>query len=113
MKKHLNVKHSTLNWQLDSLQKKKLIEWEKYGPVSLTTEGKRIAEHHLRHAAILEVFLMRTLSVDQKFAHEESMTIGPLISCKLMKKIDHVLENLNHSPCCGDIPPEEVCEHEN
>ena len=112
LRKHLDVKHSTLNWQLDALQKKGFVVWEKYGPVSLTEKGRAIAEHHLRHAAILESFLLKLLMIDEKLAHEESMTLGPLMSCSLVEAVSAFLEHPEKSPCCGDIPPKDVCASE-
>lgn len=109
IKKHINVKHSTLNFQLETLQKKKLLTWEKYGPVSLTKQGRKVASHHLRHVALLELFLMETLALDKELAHRESMTVAPLIDCRVAEAIDSFLKNPQSSSCCGKIPPEEVC----
>ncbi len=109
LKKHLDIKHSTLNWQLEALQKKGFVVWEKYGPVSLTEKGRAVAEHHLRHVAILETLLLKILSIDKKLAHEECMTLGPLASCSLVEAISFFLEHPEKSPCCGDIPSKDIC----
>ena len=109
IRKHIDVKHSTLNFQLEALQNKGVLTWEKYGPVSLTEEGKEVASHHLRHVALLELFLIETLALDKELAHKESMRVAPLIDCRVAEAIDAFLKNPQSSSCCGEIPPEEVC----
>ena len=104
LKEELNMKHSTLNSQLEVLQEKELISWKKYGPVSLTAKGTRVAAHHIRHAVLMEYFLIKTLNLPKDIAHEESIILAPLISCRLTDLIDNHLNNPDQSPCCGEIP---------
>ncbi len=104
IKKELDIKHSTLNSQLEVLQEKKLVAWKKYGPASLTEEGKKVAAHHVRHAVLMEYFLIQVLELQKNVAHEESIKLAPLVSCRLTEAIDEFLDNPEHSPCCGQIP---------
>ena len=113
MKEHLELKHSTLNSQLEVLKKKGLVSWKKYGPASLTQLGRMVASHHVRHTRLLEFFLINTLSIDEEVAHEESITLAPLVSCRLADAINSFLNNPERSPCCGEIPQlEERCVFE-
>lgn len=102
----LDIKHSTLGSQLESLEKKGLINWIRYGSVSLNEEGKEIAGHLTRHHRLFEVYLVETLGLSIEEAHQESIKLTPTLSCSLIKKIEEKYNDIRICPCGNPIPGE-------
>jgi len=84
---HLKIKHSTLNSVLTRLQKRELINWEKYSLVELTITGKEKAEHLSNHHFIIEKFLFEVLSLSKETAHNEALLLSPHMSCNVIEAI--------------------------
>ncbi len=103
LRKHLDMKHSTLNSVLKRLEKDKMVNWEKYGSVTLTKHGKKKAGHLSNHHFIVEKFLIETLDIPEKKAHEEALELSPHISCTLIeaisKKMGFSVDKINKSFC--------------
>jgi len=104
LKKELEIKHTTLNSQLEILEKKKLIEWKRYGTISLTEQGTEYAAHLARHHRLLESFFVETLSMSVNDAHEISSQLTPVVSCKLIIYIIEKLGEKEKCPCGFNIP---------
>ncbi len=108
LKGFFNIKRTTLNSQLEGLEKKDLIEWKRYGTISLTTVGKKYAAHLTRHHRLLESFLVEVLDVPVEEAHEISMELTPVVSCKLIKYIINKIGEKDHCPCGYVIPKKDL-----
>ncbi|UYP47789.1 hypothetical protein NEF87_004074 [Candidatus Lokiarchaeum ossiferum] len=87
LKKEVRIKHSTLNSTLKRLVETQLITWEKYGPVSLTSQGMEYAAHLSNHHFIIEKFLVDTLDLQKIQAHSEAIHLAGAFSCELIQKI--------------------------
>jgi DtxR family Mn-dependent transcriptional regulator len=87
LKKDVKLKHTTLNSILGRLETKGIIEWEKYGPVSLTQGGREQAEHLTNHHLIIEKYLKETLHISNKEAHLEALELAGNVSCLLIEAI--------------------------
>lgn len=59
----LNVKPATANDMLKKLKQKKLINYEKYGKISLTVAGRKQAIEVVRKHRLWETFLYEILSL--------------------------------------------------
>jgi DtxR family transcriptional regulator, Mn-dependent transcriptional regulator len=60
----MSIKRGSVTGMLKSLAQKKLINYEPYGFITLTPEGKKIAREIKRRHAIIKDFLFRVLQVD-------------------------------------------------
>ena len=89
--KNLNLPHSTVSSTLKRMKgtekKKYIFAWEPYHGVALTEEGKIIAEHIENHHHIMEIFLHKSLELDEIRSHKESELLGISVSCELTKTI--------------------------
>ena len=75
----LNVKASTVTIMLKALAEKKLINYEKYGGITLTEEGiKKAEEISRKHKIIIDFLLL--LGIDEKQANLEAEGIEHIIS---------------------------------
>ncbi len=85
LRKKLNIKHTTLNSILGRM--KDYIDWEKYGPVSLTMAGRERAAHLTNHHLIIERYLKETLDISNEVAHQEALQVAGTFSCQLIEAI--------------------------
>lgn len=83
----LNVKASTVTIMLKTLAEKKLINYEKYGGITLTEKGVKKAEEISRKHKIIIDFLL-LLGIDEKQANLEAEGIEHIISDETLRKIE-------------------------
>jgi len=106
----LNIKHTTLNSQLQALENKGLIKWRRYRTISLTDTGIKLAKHLVRHHRILELLFNNLLGMTPEQAHRESVRLFPFCSCVLINKVTKVIGNVHLCPCGYPIPESADCE---
>jgi DtxR family Mn-dependent transcriptional regulator len=109
LSKEMNLKHTTLNSQLESLERKNLIKWNRYGPVELTEKGREKARHLNRHHGIIETFLIEILEMSPNKAQIETSTLAPIVSCDFVNSIGERFKLPNICACGNPIPSEEEC----
>ncbi len=76
------------------------VEWVKYGPVSLTEQGRNAISHIDRHTHLTASFLIETLGMTEKQAQAEAMLIAAVCSCEM---INHIARKFQFTSCpaCG------------
>jgi DtxR family Mn-dependent transcriptional regulator len=84
--KILNVKASSVTKMLKKLASKEMINYEKYGGVSLTNKGMKVAQDIIEKHKKLIDFLM-LLGVDEKSANIEAESLEHVISEETLKKL--------------------------
>ena len=108
-KENIAIPHSSINSIIKRLEQENLIEWKKYGPITLTEKGKKKVAHKQRHFHLLVMYFMDTLHLSHKNAMKESYSIASVISCNLINKIDKELNNPQICHCNESIPRLEEC----
>lgn len=101
---HLGVKPATATDMLKKLKKKKLINYEKYGKISLTNEGRKNAVEVLRKHRLWETFLYEKLDFTWDEVHEVAEQLEHIQSEKLVEKLDEFLGHPEFDPH-GDVIP--------
>ena len=101
---NLNVKPATANDMLKKLKEKKLIHYEKYGKISLTTAGKRQAMEVIRKHRLWETFLYETLEFTWDEVHEVAEQLEHIQSVKLIEKLEKFLNYPEFDPHGDPIP---------
>ncbi|TAF43177.1 MAG: metal-dependent transcriptional regulator [Sphingobacteriales bacterium] len=101
---HLSIKPTTANDMLKKLKAKKWVDYEKYGKIFLSIEGKKIAVEVLRKHRLWETFLYKKLSFTWDEVHEVAEQLEHIQSVKLIDKIDALLEFPEFDPH-GEIIP--------
>jgi DtxR family Mn-dependent transcriptional regulator len=101
---HLNVKPASVNDMLKKLKEKKLISYEKYGKISLTTEGKRKAVDIIRKHRLWETFLYEKLEFSWDEVHEIAEQLEHIQSAKLIDRLDKFLDYPEFDPHGDAIP---------
>ncbi len=95
----LDIKHSTLNLVLDRLKQENIVSWEKYKDVQLLSRGKEMAAHQLNHHEVIHQYLVDYLDLSDDEAHEESVRVAGIFSCKTVEKMKLKLNSEYKSNC--------------
>lgn len=100
----LVVKPATANDMLKRLKDKMLVEYEKYGKITLTPEGRKNAIDVLRKHRIWETFLYEKLEFSWDEVHEVAEQLEHIQSEKLIDKLDKFLNFPEFDPHGDPIP---------
>ncbi len=100
----LNVKPATANDMLKKLKEKKLIHYEKYGKISLTIPGKRLAIEVVRKHRLWETFLYEKLGFSWDEVHEVAEQLEHIQSPKLIAQLEKFLDFPELDPHGDPIP---------
>jgi DtxR family Mn-dependent transcriptional regulator len=100
----LHVAPPSVTSMLKKLKSKGLVNYKKYGHISLTPLGERIAISLLRRHRIWEVFLSKTLGFDWNEVHEIAEQLEHVRSEKLVEKLDEFLGFPKFDPHGDPIP---------
>lgn len=100
----LGVKPATANDMLKKLKEKQLINYEKYGKSSLTTDGKKRAIEVVRKHRLWETFLYEHLGFTWDEVHEVAEQLEHIQSPKLIDRLDQFLNYPSFDPH-GDVIP--------
>jgi DtxR family Mn-dependent transcriptional regulator len=100
----LALKPATVNDMLKKLKEKTLVEYKKYGKISLTTDGKKIALDIVRKHRLWETFLYKRLEFSWDEVHEVAEQLEHIKSEKLVDKLDKFLDYPEFDPHGDPIP---------
>ena len=101
---HVGVKPATATDMLKKLKEKKLINYEKYGKIMLTAEGKKNAVQVLRKHRLWETFLYEKLDFTWDEVHEVAEQMEHIQSEKLLIQLDKFLGFPKFDPHGDPIP---------
>lgn len=87
----LNVKPATVNEMLKKLKEKKLIDHKKYGRITVTASGKKLALEVIRKHRLWETFLFEKLHFTWDEVHEVAEQLEHIQSKKLIDQLDRFL----------------------
>lgn len=100
----LNVKPGTVSDMLRKLKEKKLIDYEKYGKITLSVEGRRHGLEIVRKHRLWETFLCSKLEFSWDEVHEIAEQLEHIQSVKLVNKLDKFLGYPRYDPHGDPIP---------
>lgn len=94
----LNIQPGSVTGALKTLDKKGLIHWEKYGYITLTRKGMRIAENITRRHEVIKDFLVNVLQIDRESADNTACRMEHAIDDTTMERLVSFIEYLNTCP---------------
>jgi DtxR family Mn-dependent transcriptional regulator len=100
----LATKPASVTDMAKKLKEKKLIDYEKYQGISLTSEGKRMALQIVRRHRLWECFLVEKLSFSWDEVHEIAEELEHVRSEKLVNRLSEFLGNPTTDPHGDPIP---------
>ena len=95
--KGLKCSSATVTEMLGRLSSKSLVNYEKYGGVTLTPEGRKIAEEIDRRHVIIRDFLL-ILGVSDKAADEDACLIEHDLHMETLMKLEKFIEFIHLFP---------------
>lgn len=100
----LQVKPATATDMLKKLKDKKLVDYKKYGKITLTASGQKLAIEIIRKHRLWETFLYKKLGFTWDEVHEVAEQLEHIQSQKLIDKLDEFLDFPKFDPH-GDVIP--------
>jgi DtxR family Mn-dependent transcriptional regulator len=100
----LALKPATVNDMLKKLKEKELVEYKKYGKITLTDEGRRNAINVIRKHRLWETFLYEKFEFSWDEVHEVAEQLEHIQSIKLIDKLDKFLGYPEFDPHGDPIP---------
>ena len=100
----LGVVPGTATAMVKRLAKARLLTYEPYGGVRLTSRGQAAALRVLRRHRLVESLLVHTLGLDWSEVHDEAERLEHAVSDKLLDRIDAVLGFPSVDPHGDPIP---------
>jgi DtxR family Mn-dependent transcriptional regulator len=101
---NLGVKPATANDMLKKLKEKKMIDYEKYGKITLTNAGKKNAIKIIRKHRLWETFLYEKMDFSWDEVHEVAEQMEHIQSEKLLEQLDKFLGYPKFDPHGDPIP---------
>ena len=101
---HLGVKPATATDMFKKLKEKKLVDYKKYGKISLTEEGRNRALGIVRKHRLWETFLFQKLGFTWDEVHEVAEQLEHIKSPKLVSKLEEYLDFPEFDPHGDPIP---------
>ncbi len=102
--KELNISGASVTGMLKRLSTMKLVDYNSYKGVKLTTEGRKIALEIIRHHRLLELYLKEALGFSLEKVHDEACRLEHVISPEFIEKINEILGNPEFDPHGHPIP---------
>ena len=111
----MNYSKPSVNKALNNLKENKLINYEVYGKIELTKQGKDLAKKILEAYDIVYVFLKDVLELEKTQAEKEAEKIKLAVSDKTLNELAryvHKVLDFNNLDCGYDINKEKCrsCE---
>lgn len=100
----ISCKPASVTNMVQRLSDLKLLEYQRYKGVRLTSAGTRIALEIIRHHRLLELYLSEVLGYTWDKVHEEADLLEHVISEEFEEKIDQVLGYPRKDPHGDPIP---------
>ena len=100
----LNVRPATATDMLKKLREKQLVNYEKYGKITLTDKGRDLAVAIIRRHRLWETFLFDKLGFSWDQVHDIAEQLEHIKSEKLVERLDRFLGFPQFDPH-GDVIP--------
>lgn len=104
LSKKMGVSIPTANSMAKSLHDLGWIRYERYKPLQLTQEGKKVAAMVLRKHRITEIFLVEKLGIGWEHVHEIAEEMEHIRSWLLFNRMNEMLGNPTNDPHGSPIP---------
>lgn len=104
LSERLGIKMPTVTSMMKKLAAKKLVHYESYKPLKLTTKGKKEAALILRKHRLTEMFLVEKMGFDWDAVHEIAEQVEHIRSPEFFDKMDELLGYPKLDPHGSPIP---------
>lgn len=99
----LDIKRGSVTGMLKKLADHKFVNYEPYGYVTLTSEGKKIALEIKRRHVFLNDFLHRILGIDKKKADQTACRMEHVMDHQTFQKFTEFIQKVDSCPNCKPV----------
>jgi len=99
----LDIKRGSVTGMLKKLADHKFVNYEPYGYVTLTPEGKKIALEIKRRHVFLNDFLHRILGIDKKKADLTACRMEHAMDHQTFQKFTEFIQKIDSCPNCKPV----------
>jgi DtxR family Mn-dependent transcriptional regulator len=100
----LDIKRGSVTGMLKKLAERKLIDYEPYGYVTLTPEGKKIAAEIEKRHIFLKDFFSRVLDINEETADRTACQMEHAMDKATFRKFQEFIKKIDACPNCGVDP---------
>ena len=100
----LSVRLPTVNSMIKNLKKQGLVNYEKYKPISLTANGRKIATQVIRKHRLTEMFLVNKMGFGWEEVHDIAEQVEHINSVDFFERMDKLLGFPKFDPHGSPIP---------
>lgn len=111
--KELNLTKPSVNYGVKNLKQLGFVEFESYGNVFLTENGKKVAKDIIKKYDILNAFLVQVLEVKKDVATKEAISMKHSVSKDTIEKLEKYIQSIIDIDDldCDYNPESEKCRH--
>ncbi len=91
--RRLNVSRASVTEALQKLEQSGLINYGRYGTISITDEGVKKAKEVIKKHETLSVFFEKVLGVNHNLAEEAACKIEHIIDDEILNKLEQHIKN--------------------
>jgi len=99
--KGLKVNHSSVTCALKALASRKLVNYAPYDVVTLTPQGRGVAEDVIRRHEVLRDFFVKVLAIDEQVADEGACGMEHAVPRPILERLIQYIEFLDTCPLAG------------
>jgi DtxR family Mn-dependent transcriptional regulator len=96
--RRLKVSRASVTEALRALSKKGLVNYEPYEVITLTEEGRLVAEDVIRRHEALKDFFVKVLAIDEAIAEEGACRIEHAAPPELIERLIHFVKYIEEDP---------------
>lgn len=100
----MGLRLSSVSDAIRRLAEQGLVDHERYGAITLTAEGRRLALAMVRRHRLIETFLVNLLGYRWDQVHDEAERLEHAVSDYLIERIDELLGTPDRDPHGDPIP---------
>ena len=101
---YLQVTKPSVSKMVNELSNKGLVKFERYGKLQFTARGKELARKIIVKHRIIELFLNKTLNIDEKKIHDLAHKLEHAFDDECIEKLRKLLGNPKIDPHGKPIP---------
>ena len=90
----MSITKPSVNKAVKTLNELELLNYETYGEITLTNNGKKLAKEIIKREDIIEMFLEEILEIDKKQAKKEAISMKHAISSDTSKKLEKYISEI-------------------
>lgn len=87
---YLGVKKPSVSLAMRQLKQRDLVNYKQYGPIQLTPDGEKYADHIIQNHTLIKKFLITMLHMSEERANEVACRIEHIMTSEEISRLSNV-----------------------